>query len=73
MDLKWQVYFNSTNMNILYILYSIMVIIVLLHVWCCLDPHHPLCENKRWKYTAFSVRMYTKGPLVGIVKEDICN
>lgn len=64
MDLKRQVCFNSMNMNILCILYSIIMIIVLLYVWCYLNPHHNLCENKAilWngKYTSISLRFYIK-------------
>lgn len=64
MDLKRQVCVNSMNMNILCILYSILMIIVLLYVWCYLNPHHNLCENKAilWngKYTSISLRFYIK-------------
>lgn len=63
-DLKRQVCFNSMNMNILCILFSIIIIIVLLYVWCYLNPHHNLWENKAilWngKYTSIFLRLYMK-------------
>lgn len=46
MALKWQVCFNLMNISTVCLWYSLLTIIVLLYVWCYLNPHHNLCENK---------------------------